>query len=124
MKLTPEQRAQLESDRVHGLRRTTIALTPEQEVDLQRDQELETSLRDEHLGSIRRIDELLEEDSFVGSIRRALDESAKSWEDHARDSGVAVDRIEQFFCGSSELSLSETDRLISALGLHLVPVAD
>ena len=100
MKLTPEQKAQLDADRERGYRRSRIALTPEQAAEIRREQELESAHRDEHLREIHRLDELLEEDSFLGSIRRALNESDKSWDVHARDSGVPAEQIERFFPAS------------------------
>jgi hypothetical protein len=122
MKLTPEQKRQVELDRAIGRSSSSVELTSEQLAELKVAQEMEASRRNEHLTSIRRLDCLLEEDSFVGCIRRAINESERSWADHARESGVPADRIEDFFYGEAELSLTETDRLIRTLGLHLVPV--
>jgi hypothetical protein len=123
MKFTPEQETQFERERRENPDKTSFIFdpTPEQEAELEAAAQLELDHKDETIAWLRRHEELLAEDSFLGSLRRALDASKKSWADLERTSEVPAARIEQFFMGDADLTQNDIDRLVRTLGLQLVP---
>ena len=125
MKFTPEQEAQFERERRENPGKTSFLFdaTPEQEAELETLANLEQAHKEETIAWLRRHEELLAEDSFLGSLRRALDSSENSWADLERTSNVPAARIEQFFMGDADLTQNDIDRLVRTLGLQLVPAA-
>jgi ribosome-binding protein aMBF1 (putative translation factor) len=124
MRLTPQQREQIELEKAlsPGKSSFLIAPTPQQDEELKRELELEEAGQAATIARCRHLEELLVEDSLLGAIRRAIDDSDVSREQIAARSLVDPDRLKRFFWGDDELRSEELDRLARALGLRIVPV--
>ena len=126
MKLTRAQQTQIDKERKSDPQRASFFV----EATSEQDAEFETAAAEEDAGRLaneefcRRLDSLLNENSFVGSLRRSLDASEQSWEELERDCGIPALRIQQFYSGDADLTQSDIDRLVASLGLQLVPTAN
>ncbi len=122
MKLTPQQRAELERQRLQSPQasRAVIQLTDAQRNEYQRQVAKELSYRDQVIQDSRPLLEALYEPGFSGDLRRAI---AGCGIDHHRlceQVHVDVNHLNAFLSGKSPLSSDMIDRLAPALGLTLV----
>jgi hypothetical protein len=71
----------------------------------------------------KRLQELLQEDTVQGALRRALEGVEGSHFEVAKAAAIDTNRLKGFYWGDSDLIGEEIDRLARVLHLQLVPSA-
>lgn len=82
----------------------------------------EDAAQAENSARCRQLEVLLNEDSLLGALRRAIDAVELDYPELAAKAEVPSERLRDFFWGDAHLSGAEVDRLAAALGLKLVPM--
>jgi hypothetical protein len=125
MKLTPEQRAEVERQRRENPgQRIMIQFTPEQKEEYERAVEEEEASREANIAFVKRMDAATDEPGFSGDLRRAIRSSRRDQRELARELGIEVQLLEAFRAGDAALPSDVVDRLVALLGLKLVPLAN
>lgn len=121
MKLTPEQRQQVDAAKARGENRIVFTdLTPEQ-VAAQRLAIAEAEAdRPRIVALFKKMAAAAKEAGFSGSLRRAIYESNMMPQDLALEAGIDPLALEAFACGEAPLPTDAVDLLVEHLGLALV----
>jgi DNA-binding MarR family transcriptional regulator len=125
MKLTPEQRTDVERQRRENprARGVRVALTPEQRAErLRHLADVEAGHADD-VAYWRNIEAAAVEPGFSGDLRRAMLDSGQTSDELATQLGVDAELIDQFRTGQDVLPYDVVTRLVEALGFRLTAEA-
>ena len=120
MKLTPEQRQQVEAARAAGERRVMLEYTPEQLADWEAARDRALAEKPEVIARFQKMRQAERQDTFSGRLRRAIRASMRNTKSLAEEIDVDWRLLDDFRCGDATLPSDVIDRLIAALGLRLV----
>ncbi len=120
MKLTPEQRKQVEAARMAGEPRVMLEYTPEQQADWEAARDQAMAEKPEIIAQFHRMQAAEAEDTFSGRLRRAIRASGRDTKSLAEEIHVDWRLLDDFRCGDATLPSDVIDRLIAALELRLV----
>jgi len=122
MKLTPEQRVEVERQRrEHPGQRIMIQFTPEQAAEYERAVAEEEASREANIAKVKKMDAAAAEVGFSGELRRAIRSCHRDHRELARTLGIDVELLDAFRAGDAALPSDVIDRLVELLGLKLVP---
>lgn len=121
MKLTDEQRAEIERQRRESPgERIVIEETPEQAAEYRRAVAEEEAGRAANIAYCRKLDAAAAEPGFAGDLRRAIKAAKRDPRALADDLNISVELLEDFLAGDATLPSDVVDRVATVLGLKLV----
>lgn len=121
MKLTPEQKADIERQRSENPgARLHVELTPEQRAQRRQAVAEEEAGRAANIAAHHARQAAAREPSLTGGLRRAINASGRRPEELSAAAGIDVHLLSDFRAGTAVLPSDAVDRLAGTLGLRLM----
>ena len=120
MKLTPEQKKQVQQAKARGEPRIFMQFTPEQRKAWREAVERELAGKEQNTAHFRKVKAAAELPGFFGDIRRAIFYSRRPFEELSATIGIDSSTLSDFCAGDADLPGHALERLIEAFGLRLM----